>query len=67
MSSPESLRGLIPGCRLLVDEGAPHGVMFTHMDQLHADILQFVRETPERNAFRPSSRVRGGPLVDLVE
>ena len=25
-----------PGCRLLVYEGAPHGLMFTHMDQLHA-------------------------------
>jgi hypothetical protein len=42
--------------------------MFTHMDQLHADILQFVRET--RSATRlaePSSRVHGDPLVDLVE
>jgi non-heme chloroperoxidase len=36
---------LIPGCRLLVYEGAPHGLMFTHMDRLHADILQFMRET----------------------
>jgi non-heme chloroperoxidase len=36
---------LIPGCRLLVYEGAPHGLMFTHMDQLHADILRFMRET----------------------
>ena len=72
-SAPVELTGkpsaeLIPGCRLLVYEGAPHGLMFTHMDQLHADILQFVRET--RSATRlaePSSRVRGGPLVDLVE
>jgi len=36
---------LIPGCRFLTYEGAPHGLMFTHMDRLHADILQFVRET----------------------
>jgi pimeloyl-ACP methyl ester carboxylesterase len=36
---------LIPGCRFLVYKGAPHGLMFTHMDQLHSDILQFVRET----------------------
>ena len=72
-SAPVELTGkpsaeLIPGCRLLIYEGAPHGLMFTHMDQLHADILQFVRET--RSATRlaePSSRVRGGPLVDLVE
>ena len=36
---------LIPGCRLLVYEGAPHGLIFTHMDPLHADILKFMRET----------------------
>ena len=36
---------LIPGCRFLTYEGAPHGLMFTHMDRLHADILQFMRET----------------------
>ncbi len=49
-SAPIELTGkpstkLIPGCRLLVYEGAPHGLMFTHMDRLHADILQFMRET----------------------
>jgi non-heme chloroperoxidase len=49
-SGPIELTGkpssqLIPGCRLLVYEGAPHGLIFTHMDRLHADILQFVRET----------------------
>jgi non-heme chloroperoxidase len=36
---------LIPGCRLLIYEGAPHGLMYTHMDRLHADILRFVRES----------------------
>ena len=36
---------LIPGCRLHIYEGAPHGLMYTHMDRLHADILKFVRET----------------------
>jgi pimeloyl-ACP methyl ester carboxylesterase len=36
---------LIPRCRLLVYEGAPHGLMFTHMDRLHADILRFARES----------------------
>jgi non-heme chloroperoxidase len=49
-STPVELTGkpsaeLIPGCRFLVYEGAPHGLMFTHMDRLHADILNFVRET----------------------
>lgn len=47
-STPLELTGkpsaeLIPGCRLLVYEGAPHGLMFTHRDQLHADILDFAR------------------------
>ncbi len=49
-SAPIELTGkpsaqLIPGCRLLVYEGAPHGLMFTHMDRLLADILRFIRET----------------------
>jgi len=35
---------LIPNCRCIVYEGAPHGLLFTHADRLHADILQFVRE-----------------------
>ena len=49
-SAPIELTGkpsaqLIPGCRLLVYEGAPHGIMFTHMDRLQADVLKFMRET----------------------
>jgi len=49
-STPIDLTGrpsaeLIPRCRLIVYQGAPHGLMFTHMDRLHADILQFVRES----------------------
>jgi pimeloyl-ACP methyl ester carboxylesterase len=41
---------LIPGCRLLVYRGAPHGLMFTHMDQLHADLSAFMREGETRSA-----------------
>jgi len=49
-SAPIELTGkpsadLIPGCRLLVYAGAPHGLMFTHMDDLHADILRFMGES----------------------
>src|SRR5690349_5617327 len=36
---------LIPGCRLLVYEGAPHGLIYTHMERLHADMLAFMRES----------------------
>jgi non-heme chloroperoxidase len=36
---------LIRNCRLLVYEGAPHGLMYTHMDRLHADVMRFVQET----------------------
>ncbi|WP_297911843.1 alpha/beta hydrolase [Thiomonas sp.] len=35
---------LLPDCRFLVYEGAPHGLMFTHMDRLHADMLQFLAD-----------------------
>jgi pimeloyl-ACP methyl ester carboxylesterase len=46
-SAPLELTGrpsaeLIPGSRFLVYEGAPHGLMFTHMDRLHADMLRFM-------------------------
>lgn len=49
-SAPIELTGipsarLIPHCRFLVYEGAPHGLMYTHMDRLHADVLRFVRES----------------------
>ena len=34
---------LIPGSRLLVYDGAPHGLMFTHADRLNADLLSFIQ------------------------
>ncbi len=39
---------LIPGSRLVVYEGAPHGLMFTHMDRLNTDLLAFMREGASR-------------------
>ncbi len=33
---------LIPGSRLVVYEGAPHGLMLTHGDRLNADLLGFI-------------------------
>lgn len=36
---------LIPNSRLEIYDGAPHGVMFTHMDRLHADIEAFIAAT----------------------
>jgi non-heme chloroperoxidase len=39
---------LIPGSRLLVYPGAPHGLMFTHMGELHADLAAFMREREVR-------------------
>jgi non-heme chloroperoxidase len=46
-SAPLGLTGektarLIPGSRLTVYEGAPHGLMFTHLERLNADLLAFV-------------------------
>jgi len=35
---------LLPNSRLLVYEGAPHGLMYTHMARLHQDMMQFIRE-----------------------
>jgi non-heme chloroperoxidase len=41
---------LIPDCRLLVYPGAPHGLMFTHMGELNADLVAFMRERQGRAA-----------------
>lgn len=48
-SAPIELTGqpsaaLLPNCRLVTYEGAPHGLMFTHMERLHRDILHFLHE-----------------------
>ncbi len=47
VSAPLDLTGkptaaLIPGCRLEVYEGAPHGLMYTHVERLNRDILAFI-------------------------
>ncbi len=47
-SAPLELTGrrtaqLIPGSRLEVYEGAPHGLFVTHLDRVNADLLAFVR------------------------
>jgi non-heme chloroperoxidase len=47
-SAPLALTGrrsarLIPGSRLVVYEGAPHGLLITHTDRLNADLLHFIR------------------------
>lgn len=36
---------LLPNCRLIVYEGAPHGLIYTHMARLHQDMLEFMSET----------------------
>jgi pimeloyl-ACP methyl ester carboxylesterase len=41
---------LIPDCRLLVYPGAPHGLMFTHMEQLNADLVACMGEREDRAA-----------------
>lgn len=48
-TSPLALTGrptaaLVPGARLLVYEGAPHGLLLSHTARLNADLLAFVRE-----------------------
>jgi non-heme chloroperoxidase len=48
LSSPLELTGrktaqMIPGSRLIVYEGAPHGLMLTHRERLNADLLAFVK------------------------
>lgn len=49
MTCPLDLTGrptaaLIPGARLTVYEGAPHGLFLTHRQRLNADLLAFARD-----------------------
>lgn len=60
-STPIALTGersaaLLPDCRFLVYRAAPHGLMYTHMDRLHADLVPFMREA---RAMRPIARAAG--------
>jgi len=48
VSAPIDITGrktaaLMPNAHLDVVEGAPHGLIFTHMDRLNADILEFLK------------------------
>src|SRR5262245_12720708 len=48
VSTPLELTGrktarLVPGSQLKVYEGAPHGLMFTHMDRFNRDLLTFIK------------------------
>jgi pimeloyl-ACP methyl ester carboxylesterase len=48
VSEPIEQRGrrtaqLIPGSQFKLYEGAPHGLMFTHMDRLNSDLLAFIQ------------------------
>ena len=48
-SAPLELTGrptaaLIPGARLEVYQGAPHGLFVTHMDRLNADVAAFIAD-----------------------
>jgi non-heme chloroperoxidase len=50
VSAPLAISGkptaeLIRGCDFKVYEGAPHGLMYTHMEMLQKDILKFIRDT----------------------
>jgi non-heme chloroperoxidase len=50
VSAPLGLTGkptaeLISGCRFKVYQGAPHGLMYTHMEMVNADILEFILDT----------------------
>jgi hypothetical protein len=38
---------MIKGAALSVYKGAPHGLMSTHQQQLHADLLDFARQRPQ--------------------
>lgn len=47
---------LVPGAKLLVYPGAPHGITDTHKEKLNADLLEFCRSKPELPALKTDAR-----------
>jgi non-heme chloroperoxidase len=43
---------LVPNAQLKVYPGAPHGLMVTHRDQLHADLLAFLTSADQTGDLR---------------
>ena len=46
ISAPKTVK-LVKNARLEVFRGAPHGLMATHRDQLHDQLIEFIREESE--------------------
>jgi len=53
---------LIKGAELKVYKGAPHGLMTTHQQQFHNDLLEFARQQPEA-----ATSVRGTAVRQTTE
>jgi non-heme chloroperoxidase len=45
---------LIPGARLSIYEGGPHGLFVTHRDRLTADLLAFASEPATSDPAAPT-------------
>jgi non-heme chloroperoxidase len=52
---------MIKGAVLKVYPGAPHGLMSTHQQQFHADLLEFIGQPSE--GARPSTRTSGEAMA----
>jgi pimeloyl-ACP methyl ester carboxylesterase len=44
---------LIPGSELKIYEGAPHGVLLTHVEQLNPDLMRFLGRASRRFSAGP--------------
>jgi non-heme chloroperoxidase len=60
-SAQKSVR-LIKGAKEIYYPGAPHGITATHQDQINAELLAFLRGSPETS--RRADRVMAGTSVE---
>ena len=42
-ASAEQSSKMIPNCRYLVYDGAPHGLFYTEKERLNKDLIEFIR------------------------
>jgi non-heme chloroperoxidase len=60
-SSSDRTAKMIPGCQYKIYEGAPHGLFYTHREELNNDLIDFIRSDvrTETVGNREESKYRG--------
>lgn len=56
-ASSERTSKMIENCEYKVYGGAPHGLFYTHKEQLNGDLIDFINDVVERKALHVSQKM----------